>query len=193
MTAQVLTDWSATIDLALARLDHAGLVLIDGPSGSGKSTLATQLHARSLKAAMDVRLLRLDDVYPGWDGLNAGALEVARDVVLPLSEGRSGSWRPYDWAQRRKIDPLLITPGSGLIVEGVGAMHPLSSPHAALRIWVTAEPLERRHRALLRDGETYRPHWEHWAEQERSYFARTRPLRRADVILDTTSKDPADD
>ncbi|PFG17164.1 uridine kinase [Propionicimonas paludicola] len=193
MTAQILTNWEATIELALSRLDQSGLILIDGPSGSGKSTLARQLHQRGLDAGLNVRLLRLDDVYPGWGGLNSGALEVARDVVLPLAAGRPASWRPYDWAAGRKTEPREMSPGAGLIIEGVGALHPLGSPHAALRIWVTAEPLERRQRALERDGDTYRPHWERWAEQERSYFARTRPLRRADVILDTTTKESIDD
>jgi uridine kinase len=48
------------------------LVLVDGPSGSGKSTLADALVRDGDPAALlppGAQLLRLDDVYPGWDGL----------------------------------------------------------------------------------------------------------------------------
>ena len=43
----------------------------------------------------------------------------------------------------------------------------------------------RRRRALDRDGETYAPHWERWAAQERVTFARERTRARADLVLVT--------
>src|SRR5690606_29833513 len=48
------------------------VVLIDGRSGSGKTTLATALAAR----LPGTQLVRLDDFYPGWDGLEAGSAHV---------------------------------------------------------------------------------------------------------------------
>ena len=47
------------------------IVLIDGRSGAGKSTLAAALAAR-----LGTPLLALDSLYPGWDGLAAGAVAV---------------------------------------------------------------------------------------------------------------------
>ena len=36
-------------------------LLIDGPSGSGKTTLANQIGE-----ALSIRVVHLDDFYPGW-------------------------------------------------------------------------------------------------------------------------------
>ena len=52
------------------------VVTVDGYSGSGKSTLA-----RALAAADSAwQVLHMDDWYPGWDGLDAGA-RVARAIA----------------------------------------------------------------------------------------------------------------
>ncbi|CAL8977312.1 hypothetical protein PROP_02163 [Propionicimonas sp. T2.31MG-18] len=187
MAPTAVSSWQQAVDELLGRLaEGSRLVLIDGPSGSGKSTLATLLHQRASQAEPATRLVRLDDVYPGWDGLADGAREVAEDLVAPLAAGRAGRYRRYDWAAGMKTDAIEIEPGVPVIVEGVGALHPLSTPLASGRAWVTAAPRERRRRALNRDGDTYRPHWDRWAAQETAFYADTRPAARADLVLNTT-------
>ncbi|MCW5954355.1 MAG: 4-amino-4-deoxy-L-arabinose transferase [Propionibacteriaceae bacterium] len=162
------------------------LVLIDGPSGAGKSTLAREL----LKCASGTtQLLSLDDVYPGWDGLAAGADEVATEAVVPLAAGRRGHWRPYDWTAGTKVAPVGIDPGVPLIIEGVGALHPLSSPLASGRAWVDAPTATRQERAFARDGDGYRPHWERWAAQEAMYFQQATPKARADIVVQLDGRD----
>ena len=47
-------------------------ILIDGRSGSGKTELARSIAAHWPEA----QLVRLDDLYPGWDGLDAGSAAV---------------------------------------------------------------------------------------------------------------------
>ena len=51
------------------------VVLIDGRAGSGKSLFASKLaenyFAENRQAA---RIVRLDDLYPGWEGLVAGSV-----------------------------------------------------------------------------------------------------------------------
>ncbi|MEY3662995.1 MAG: hypothetical protein RI919_511, partial [Actinomycetota bacterium] len=50
------------------------IVLIDGRAGSGKSTLANALQRRLFKDGETLpRLIHMDDLYPGWGGLAAGA------------------------------------------------------------------------------------------------------------------------
>ncbi|MDT5149916.1 MAG: hypothetical protein QOI01_1649, partial [Mycobacterium sp.] len=71
------------LDEALRRLhvSAATTVLIDGRSGSGKSTLATQL----CREWTDSVLVRLDDVYPGWDGLAWAVEHIQSSLLQPRS------------------------------------------------------------------------------------------------------------
>lgn len=133
------------------------VVTIDGYSGSGKSTLAAAL-ARLVNGW---QVLHLDDWYPGWDGLEAGA-DIARRIAADLRGGRASSYEAWDWENGATgaTIPVLLAP---TIIEGCGAIE----AEADLAIWI-ADPgeEERRHRALARDGQTFAPHWQRWARQD---------------------------
>ena len=133
------------------------VVTIDGYSGSGKSTLAAAL-ARLVNGW---QVLHLDDWYPGWDGLEAGA-DIARRIAADLRGGRASSYEAWDWENGATgaTIPVLLAP---TIIEGCGAIE----AEADLTIWI-ADPgeEERRHRALARDGQTFAPHWQRWARQD---------------------------
>ncbi|WP_251856150.1 ATP-binding protein [Herbiconiux sp. L3-i23] len=164
---------SSIAESVRARGDDRPIVLLDGGSGAGKSTLATPLAA-----ALGAELVRLDDVYPGWDGLEAGS-EAVHTEIIPLSR-----WHRWDWngsapAERHHIDDT-----RPLIVEGCGALSRAARRLATFGIWIDLDPDERRRRAIARDGDTYEPHWERWAEQERAFFLREHPDRLADLVLD---------
>jgi uridine kinase len=156
----------------------ATTVLIDGRSGSGKTTLATQLcHSWA-----DSVLVRLDDIYPGWDGLLWAAEHIESSLLRPRTEDRQGHWRSWDWAAHRPGAWHVVDPGRRLVVEGVGALTPASRSLADLAIWVDADNDDRKRRALNRDGDTYLPHWDRWAAQEEDFIARFDPRRSADLI-----------
>ena len=165
---------------ALRRLDptSATTVLIDGRSGSGKSTLATQLSSEW----PDSIVVRLDDVYPGWDGLAWAAEHILSALLRPRSEGRQGRWRSWNWPEQRPGVWHTVEAGRRLVVEGVGALTPQTRPLADLAIWVDADEAERKRRALRRDGETYVPHWDRWSAQEEDFIARYDPRGNADLI-----------
>ena len=133
------------------------VVTIDGYSGSGKSTLAAAL-ARLVNGW---QVLHLDDWYPVWDGLEAGA-DIARRIAADLRGGRASSYEAWDCENGATgaTIPVLLAP---TIIEGCGAIE----AEADLAIWI-ADPgeEERRHRALARDGQTYAPHWQRWARQD---------------------------
>ena len=133
------------------------VVTIDGYSGSGKSTLAAAL-ARLVNGW---QVLHLDDWYPGWDGLEAGA-DIARRIAADLRGGRASSYEAWDW-ENGTTGATIRVPLVPTIIEGCGAIE----AEADLVIWI-ADPGEdeRRNRALARDGQTYAPHWQRWARQD---------------------------
>ena len=133
------------------------VVTIDGYSGSGKSTLAAAL-ARLVNGW---QVLHLDDWYPGWDGLEAGA-DIARRIAADLRAGRASSYEAWDW-DKGTTGATTRVPLAPTIIEGCGAIE----AEADLVIWI-ADPGEdeRRSRALARDGQTYAPHWQRWADQD---------------------------
>ena len=133
------------------------VVTIDGYSGSGKSTLAAALA----RLVSGWQVLHLDDWYPGWDGLEAGA-GIARRIAADLRAGRASSYEAWDW-ENGATGATIHVPLAPTIIEGCGAIE----AEADLVIWI-ADPGEdeRRHRALARDGQTYAPHWQRWADQD---------------------------
>lgn len=133
------------------------VVTIDGYSGSGKSTLAAAL----VRLVNGWQVLHLDDWYPGWDGLEAGA-DIARRIAADLRAGRASSYEAWDW-ENGTTGATIRVPLAPTIIEGCGAIE----AEADLTIWI-ADPGEdeRRSRALARDGQTYAPHWRRWADQD---------------------------
>lgn len=133
------------------------VVTIDGYSGSGKSTLAAAIA----RLVSDWQVLHLDDWYPGWDGLAAGA-DIARRIAADLRAGRASSYEAWDW-ENGATGATTRVPLAPTIIEGCGAIEAV----ADLAVWI-ADPGEdeRRHRALARDGQTYAPHWQRWADQD---------------------------
>ena len=133
------------------------VVTIDGYSGSGKSTLAAALT----RLVNGWQVLHLDDWYPGWDGLAAGA-DSARRIAADLRAGRASSYEAWDW-EHGITGATIRVPLAPTIIEGCGAIE----AEADLSVWI-ADPGEdeRRSRALARDGQTYAPHWQRWADQD---------------------------
>lgn len=165
------------------------VVAIDGPSGAGKTTLAERLGAaiRDVALARDEdgpAVLPMDDLYPGWDGLAAAVPLLVESVLRPLAQGRRSAYRRYDWPTGRYAEEHEVPPGGWLVVEGVGSGARAAAPYLSALAWVDAPRDVRLRRALARDGETYRPHWERWARQEQRHFAAELTARRADVRLD---------
>ncbi|WP_345802762.1 hypothetical protein AAIB33_06655 [Microbacterium sp. AZCO] len=177
---------SAALDVAAARVVGAvtelgvsnPVVLIDGRSGAGKTSLARELVARwPLRGP--VQLVALDQLYPGWDGL-ADGVETARTLILvPHGRGLIGVWQRWDWDAEDYAEAHAVDPALPLIVEGVGLLTPSTERLGDVRVWLESPVVSRKRRALQRDGETYRPHWDRWAEQEERHLARDDPRRFA--------------
>jgi uridine kinase len=151
---------------------------VDGPSGAGKSDLAARLAT-----ALDGAVLRMDDLYPGWRGLEASVPRVVAWALAPLRAGRPGRWRRYDWVRERYAEWHELPTRPVVVVEGVGAGARACAPYLDLLLWLEAPEPERYRRAMLRDGVGYRPHWRGWAAAERAHHGREGTRERADVVL----------
>lgn len=160
------------------------LAAVDGFSGVGKSSLADELMRALAQRGVPAALFRLEDIYPGWDGLAAGMDCYRRLVLEPLAAGRSARWRAWDWDAGTWGAERVTKPAAVVLCEGVGAFHAAARPLLDAGIWLQAPAGLRRRRALARDGDTYAPHWERWAAQERAWAASDDAAAAADLVLD---------
>lgn len=169
-------------------------ILIDGRSGSGKTVLAAQVATRLGNEGGRFQVLHVEDLYPGWTGLAEGSRAVARAL-------QDGGYRRYDWRAEEFAEWVPLTFDRPLVVEGCGAVtrqnldavsdwatraREIAGSEESPRItsvWLECEAEERRERALARDGDTFRPYWDIWAEQEDALYAETEPCSLADEVL----------
>ena len=153
------------------------IVAIDGPSGAGKTTLAN-----ALSAALDAPVLTVDELCPGWDGLNEVPGLLAA-TLEPLAHGDVGSYQRYDWEAGRLAERVDFGPTGLLLVDGVGSGSRACRPWLSLIIWLEAEAGYRKARALKRDGEGFAREWDRWAANESVLFTREQTRAAADVVL----------
>jgi len=157
------------------------VVLIDGRSGAGKSTLA-RLLIECWRGP--VQLVALDSLYPGWDGLDAASQIVRDQILVPVRRGEAGVWRRWDWGRDAPAEEHRVRPDRPLVIEGSGALTAGSAALADVTVWMDGPESARRRRALSRDGDAYRPHWERWARQEERHVARDRPDGLAQILIE---------
>lgn len=156
------------------------LVLVDGRSGAGKSEWVAQSEAFT-----GFVVVSLDDLYPGWDGLDAGHLRAYENVILPWSRGERAEVTTWDWERGGIGGVIDIEPGASVVIEGCGALSTLTAPHATHRYWIEADATVRKKRALERDGELFAPHWTRWALQEERFYSHHRSFELADSVVHT--------
>ncbi len=171
----------AAVTAAPPACDGVKVVAVDGRSGSGKSTLA-----RSVAQALGAPLVRMDDFYPGWDGLVEGIELLTERVLVPLCRGEDASVPSWDWLADRPAGLMWVPSTDLLVVDGVGSTVGRAGDLAAVRVWVEADAGLRRARGLARDGDAYESFWDRWAAQEAEVFGSSNPRARADVVIDTS-------
>lgn len=141
------------------------VILIDGHSGSGKTE-----YARGLACEFGYEVLSLDEVYPGWDGLDAGQALVVQQLLPVWRATGTVSVPQWDWVTMSYSSHRVVPDAAGLVVEGCGAISEASVAVASRSIWLDAAEAIRYERAIGRDGETYRLHWKRWALQEQRFL-----------------------
>ncbi|MFQ4148656.1 aminodeoxychorismate synthase component I [Arthrobacter sp. LAPM80] len=141
------------------------IIAVDGRSGAGKTTVAVELAAL-LRRHRTVSLFHLEDIYPGWDGLAGGIERYIDSVLRPLHKGLPATWTSWDWTAENDGASRTTEAAEVVLVEGVGSSHGRAASFLDAVIWVDAPARTRKRRALERDGDTFAPFWDRWADQE---------------------------
>jgi len=175
-------------DLSAAVLDLADdgklmpIVLIDGRAGSGKSTLADALQRALFKSGESLpRLVHMDDLYPGWDGLSAGADYLQRFILNPLMRRETASWQQFDWVKNERNEWREFSGGTPLIVEGCGSLNSQSAPLADFKVWLDVAQQTRFERWIEREGTD--AHWAKWSAQEADFYDREKSEELAALVF----------
>ncbi|WP_245565111.1 4-amino-4-deoxy-L-arabinose transferase [Nocardioides insulae] len=159
-------------------LGEGRLLCLDGRAGSGKTTLADRLERLT-----SCTVIHLDDLYDGWGGLLTVQDQLG-DLLGSLAEGKTGSYRRYDWHARRYRESVEVRPTPLLVLEGVGSYAAAYDAWYTLVVWLELPERVRRQRAIDRDGDVFSPHWSEWAAAEEVLFARERTQARADLVCE---------
>ena len=147
--------------------------LIDGPSGSGKTTLASQIE-QQWNSAVKLQVVHMDDLYPGWDGLDKGS-HTALMLLRERARGADTQWQRYDWATQQFTEWHTVVATEPLLIEGCGSMMSGCESLSQVRIWLDAETELRRERALSRAGENFAEHWTQWDVQFENFVTLHNP------------------
>lgn len=176
--------------LALQESGKLPIVLIDGRAASGKSQFAKDLSEAYFQVDKQAaRVIHMDDLYPGWNGLAEGSVYLLTNILLPLANSRSANWQVWNW---RKNHRGAEEPGNGrrefaggtlLIVEGCGSINRLSSTNSDFQIWIDADDAARKERFSKRDSGKFDEYFGIWSAQEDEYYEREKSNQLAELII----------
>ena len=156
------------------------IVLIDGRSGAGKTSFA-----KNLARERGGYVLSLDEVYPGWDGLDAGSSHVYRHVFGAWDTNGHARYRRWDWAGNRPAEWVDIPETPLLVVEGCGAIRTDALRYSSELYWLNAPERIRKERTEARDGDAFVKHWVRWALQEERFLLTHESDQKA-LVIDTS-------
>jgi pantothenate kinase len=166
------------------------IILIDGRAGSGKSTFARLLQDQVFQETrQSPKIIHMDDLYPGWEGLTRGSLYMVEQILKPLNQSAKAQWQRWDWTNNVRGG---TDPGNGwrefdgqnlLIVEGCGAVTAQSAELADLTIWIEAPRQARRERFEARDRGVFSNFWASWSAQEDEFYQEQRSEQLCELTV----------
>ena len=166
------------------RGNQTPIVLIDGRAGSGKSTFAEALQQQLFRDGESApRVIHMDNIFEGWDGLALGSDYMVRFILQPLARRETASWQDWSWVKNQRSSWREFSGGTPLIVEGCGSLTERSKEHADLSIWLEASEETRRERWIQR--ERHLEKFDFWAAQELDFYAREKSQSLADLVIKT--------
>ena len=166
------------------RGNQTPIILIDGRAGSGKSTFAESLQQQLFRDGESApRVIHMDNIFEGWDGLALGSDYMVRFILQPLARRETASWQDWSWVKNQRSSWREFSGGTPLIVEGCGSLTERSKEHADISIWLEASEETRRERWIQR--ERHLEKFDFWAAQELDFYAREKSQSLADLVIET--------
>jgi len=165
------------------------IILIDGRACSGKSTFAKELqNLLFIEGESLPRVIHMDDLYLGWDGLTEGVDYLKRMILQPLLSKGTDSWQEYDWELAKRNSWREFSGGTPLILEGCGAINNFTASIANISVWLDVPEDVRKARWFERDGERFKDYFDMWSAQELDFIAQEHPEDLANYSFDYLAK-----
>jgi uridine kinase len=166
------------------RGNQTPILLIDGRAGSGKSTFAETLQQQLFRDGESApRVIHMDNIFEGWEGLALGSDYLVRFILQPLARRETASWQDWSWVKNQRSSWREFSGGTPLIVEGCGSLSERSKEHADIAVWLEASEETRRERWIQR--ERHLDKFDFWAAQELDFYAREKSQSLADLVIKT--------
>ena len=171
--------------------DRPVIVAIDGRCASGKTTLCSFIEQKT-----GYTVLHLDHFFlqphqrtPQRLAQPGGNVDYERfwqQVMVPLRQGVSFSYRPYDCSVQQLTDAVEVLPTSIVFVEGSYSCHPALWEGYDLHIFLTIRPTEQLRRIAIRNGQQgLKVFRERWIPLEERYFSAFSVQQRCELCFAT--------
>jgi len=170
------------------------VLVLDGPCGAGKTTLANALSRK-----LPCRIIHTDDFFlqphqrtetrlqePGG---NLDRERFLEEVLLPLREGKSFSYRPFDCGRQAFSQPVFIGKEPLIVVEGTYSLHPDFGRYYDLSVFLSVGPLVQMQRIMKRSPQLYSRFLTQWIPMEERYFDTFQIREKCDLVLDAVDTD----
>ena len=174
----------------LLRERNQVIFAIDGGAGSGKSTIAALLQQ-----VYDCTVLHMDDFFLrpeqrtteryATPGGNVDHERFLEEVLLPLRQGKSFRYRPFDCSTFTVSEGFGVTPGKLTVVEGSYSLHPTLRQHYDGSAFLRVDPTVQRQRIEKRNSPAFAQRFfDTWIPLEQAYFDTFDPTAVCDLILE---------
>lgn len=154
------------------------LVAIEGRCAAGKTTLAHRLEGLLPCSVihMDHFFLRPEQRTEGrlsTPGENVDHERFLREILLPLRQGETVSYRPFSCKTMTLEAPLSVKKQPIYVIEGSYCCHPLLREYYDLRLFLDVDPKEQMNRILGRNGKEGAEQFQNrWIPLEEQYISR---------------------
>jgi uridine kinase/predicted membrane protein len=168
------------IDKIKNKIHKPCIIAIDGRSGAGKTTLAA-----ILKLVYECDVIPMDHFFPPEgqpEDANIDSERFKNEVLTPLKDGKPFFYKPYDCAAKAFGEPIEVTPGDIVIIEGSYSCYPPFAEYYDMKVFLSITPEEQLRRIKARNPEMAETFKKKWIPLEESYFDKYGIEERADII-----------